>query len=69
MENMMIKYWMILVMFLAGSALAIVGALFKIQHWAGGSFMLTLSLILQILSVVLLIIKLITNRKTNGLNK
>lgn len=65
----MIKYWMILVTFLTGSALSIIGALFKIQHWMGGSLMLTISLVLQLLAVVLLVIKLIANRKTNGLNK
>jgi hypothetical protein len=65
----MIKYWMILVIFLAGSALTIIGGLFKIQHWMGASLLLTVSLGLQVISVVLLIIKLIVQRNTNGLNK
>lgn len=63
------KYWVILVTFLLGSALTIVGALFKIQHWAGASWLLNISLGLQVIAVVMLIIKVIMGRKTNGLNK
>lgn len=63
------KYWVILITFLLGSALTIVGALFKIQHWAGASWLLNISLGLQVIAVVMLIIKVIMGRKTNGLNK
>lgn len=53
---------MILIVFLSGSALTIVGALFKIQHWPGASLMMTVSLGLQLLAVVLLIVKLVMDR-------
>lgn len=63
------KYWQIILVFLVGSALAIVGALFKIQHWAGANWLLNISMLLQVVAVVLMIVKLVKNRKTNGLDK
>ena len=63
------KYWTILIVFLLGSALTIVGALFKIQHWPGADIMMTISMGLQLLAVVLLIVKLIKDRTKKGLNK
>lgn len=69
MENALIKYWIILALFLSGLGLTIIGSLFKIQHWAGASAILTISMAMQVIAIILLIIKLIAQRNTNGLNK
>jgi hypothetical protein len=59
------KYWHILVLFLVGFAITIIGALFKILHWPGAALMLMLGMGLKAFTVVLLIIKIIQNRKSS----
>jgi hypothetical protein len=64
------KNWHIAITFLIGALIVVVGALFKLKHWPGASITLTVGLSIQVLSGVLLVIKLFTQRKTNDfLNK
>ena len=57
------KYKLPLVLFLISMVLTIVGALFKIQHWPGASFMLVIGILSQALAIVLLILALLKNTK------
>jgi hypothetical protein len=57
------KYKLPLVLFLISMVLNIVGALFKIQHWPGASFMLVIGILSQALAIVLLILALLKNTK------
>jgi hypothetical protein len=57
------KYKLPLFLFLISMVLTIVGALFKIQHWPGASFMLVIGLLSQALAIVLLIVALLKNSK------
>lgn len=64
------KYWHILVIFILGWAVIIVGALFKVMHWPGASIMLTTGSAMQFISLVLLAAKIISSRKNSDfLNK
>lgn len=64
------KNWHIAITFLIGALVVVVGALFKLMHWPGASITLTIGLSIQVLSGVLLVIKLFTQRKNNDfLNK
>jgi len=60
------KYWLIISIFLLGSALTIIGGLIGMDHPEVASWLLNISLVLQIIAVVLLVIKLIKSRKTNA---
>ena len=64
------KYLTVIIVFLLGLMILIVGALFKLMHWPGASLMLMAGFGLKALAVILLIIKLIMQSKTNEfLNK
>jgi hypothetical protein len=64
------KYWHILIIFIMAWAVVIIGALFKIQHWTGASMLLILGMGGQVVSLLLLAAKIVTDRKANRfLNK
>ncbi|RYJ42453.1 GldL-related protein [Flavobacterium beibuense] len=64
------KNWLIIVVFLLGLSITIVGAMFKVMHWPWASEMIIYGSLTEVLAVILLIIKLIINRKSNSfLNK
>jgi len=64
------KYWLILVIFILGWAVVIVGALFRLMHWPGASLILMAGMGGQFISLVLLAAKVISDRKNNNfLNK
>lgn len=64
------KYWHILVIFILATAIMVVGALFKLMHWYGASFMLMIGMGGQFISLVLLAAKVVVERKNNDfLNK
>lgn len=58
----MMKYKHIIIIFILGFILIILGALFKILHWQFASELLTVGTFLKILSGILLILKLLTNK-------
>ena len=57
-------YLLPLITFLIGMIITIIGALFKIQHWTGASFILMTGMSLEVIGLILLIIALIKNAKT-----
>jgi hypothetical protein len=63
----------ILIVFILGGILTILGALFKIMHMelgaVDGNLLLTIGMLTQIISLILFIIKLMRNKKDNFLNK
>jgi hypothetical protein len=59
------KNWLIIVIFLMGLAITIIGALFKIMHWPGASIMLIGGMGMKAVAVLMLIIKLLSGRKSN----
>lgn len=59
------KNWLIIVVFLIGLTITIIGALFKIMHWPGASIMLMGGMRLKAVAVLMLIIKLLSGRKSN----
>jgi len=65
------KYIFAIILF--GVIWTIIGALFKITHWEigpiTGNVMLTFGLILEAVAVLTFIIKLVTDKKDNFLNK
>lgn len=65
------KYIFAIILF--GVIWTIIGALFKIVHWeigpVTGSIMLTFGLLLEAVAVLIFILKLVTNKKDNFLNK
>lgn len=65
------KYIFAIILF--GVIWTIIGALFKIVHWeigpVTGSVMLTFGLLLEAVAVLIFILKLVTNKKDNFLNK
>jgi len=63
------KYWIIICIFLVGSALTIVGGIIEMKNVASAAWLLNISLTLQIIAVVLLIVKFVKSRKTDGLKK
>lgn len=64
------KYKHIIVVFLLGSLITIVGALFKIMHWPGASIALITGLFFEVIAILFLIIKLMTTGKSDSfLNK
>ena len=52
-----------LVFFLLGMAITIIGALFKIMHWPGANFMLTIGMITEAIALITLIVVLLKNTK------
>jgi len=63
------KYWIIISIFLLGSVLTIIGGLLGMDGETGASWLLNISLALQVIAVILLVLKLIKGRNANGLNK
>lgn len=69
----MIKNKHLLILFFAAMILVVIGALFKITHWeiAGitGNNMLSIGLISEAIVIVLLILKITKDNKSDFLNK
>ncbi|WP_313805733.1 GldL-related protein [Flavobacterium sp.] len=64
------KYKYILILFILGFMLSVIGALFKIMHWPGASKMLLFGMLSEAFSGLLLIIKIIKDQNPNSfLNK
>ena len=65
------KYIFAIILF--GVIWTIIGVLFKIVHWeigpVTGSVMLTFGLLLEAVAVLIFILKLVTDKKDNFLNK
>jgi len=60
----------ILIAFILGFILTVIGALFKIMHWPGASILLILGMLSEALAGVMLIIKIYKDQNPNGfLNK
>lgn len=59
------KNWLIIVIFLFGLAITIVGAMFKLMHWPGASIMLIGGMGIKAVAVLMLIIKLISGTRSN----
>ncbi|CAM3682297.1 gliding motility protein GldL [Flavobacterium saliperosum S13] len=60
----------ILIAFVLGCIITIVGALFKIMHWPGASLLLILGMLSEASAGVMLIVKIYKNQNPNGfLNK
>ncbi|QEE50357.1 gliding motility protein GldL [Flavobacterium alkalisoli] len=60
------KYWIIIVVFLLGYSITIVGAMLRVMHWPWGSEMIVSGSLAEALAVLLLAIKVIINRKSNS---
>lgn len=60
------KYKHILITFILGCIIAIVGALFKIMHWPGASLLLILGMLSEALAGLMLIIKIYKDQNPNG---
>jgi len=61
------KYWQIIIIFLIGAVITIIGALFKIMHWPYTSLMLIIGIGIKVISIMILIVKLALEGKTNEL--
>ena len=57
------QYTVPLVLFLLGMAITIIGSLFKIRHWPGANFMLTIGMITEAIALITLIVVLLKNTK------
>ena len=57
------QYIVSLVLFLLGMAITIIGSLFKIMHWPGANFMLTIGMITEAIALITLIVVLLKNIK------
>ena len=57
------QYTVPLVLFLLGMAITISGSLFKIMHWPGANFMLTIGMITEAIALITLIVVLLKNTK------
>ncbi|MCU4189252.1 hypothetical protein M9Q43_08760 [Flavobacterium sp. HXWNR29] len=57
------QYTVPLVLFLLGMAITIIGSLFKITHWPGANFMLTIGMITEAIALITLIVVLLKNTK------
>ena len=55
------QYTVPLVLFLLGMAITIIGSLFKIMHWPGANFMLTIGMITEAIALITLIVVLLKN--------
>ena len=65
------KYLIVIILF--GVIITIFGALIKIMHYEfgliNGNLLLSIGILAEVLGIILLIIKLMTNKKDNFLNK
>ena len=55
-----------LILLVAGAAIVILGALFKIMHWQFGNGVLIFGMVLEVVALVLLILKLLKVYNTKG---
>lgn len=62
------KYKHIIIIFVFASIITTIGALLKIMHWNGASALLLIGMLMEALSGVLLIFKLVAS-KNDFLNK
>jgi hypothetical protein len=60
------KYKHIIVLFLIGCIFWLIGALIRLMHWPFGHEILTFSTFIQIISIVILIVKLLKNNDINS---
>lgn len=64
------KYKHILIIFLIGLIINIVGIFFKLMHWPGTSVIFLIATVTEITAIILLIYKLIKDKNQNSfLNK
>lgn len=64
------KSSVIIILFVFGVVVTILGAFFKLMHWPGNSFMLGFGMLVQAIALILLIVKVLTKDKANNsLNK
>jgi uncharacterized membrane protein len=64
------KYKHILIVFIIGMIATTIGAFIKIIHWPMSNLILTIGMLLEVISGILLIIKLVNNKSTTDfLNK
>lgn len=61
---MKVKY--IILLFIFGVLISVIGALFKLMHWPGASKTLLIGTLIRVFSGIIFIIKLITNNKFKG---
>lgn len=52
-----------IIFFLIGMMITIIGALFKLMHWTGANALLTIGLLSEALSILILIIAIIKTKK------
>ena len=57
------QYTVPLVLFLLGMVITIIGSLFKIMHWPGANFMLTIGMLTEAIAIITLIVILLKNTK------
>ena len=57
------QYTVPLVIFLLGMVITIIGSLFKIMHWPGANFMLTIGMLTEAIAIITLIVILLKNKK------
>ena len=62
------KLKLILVLFLLGFLFILAGAFFKLESWPNASLLLLIGFALNCVAVLLLIVKLLTNRTNKTLN-
>ena len=55
-----------LILLLAGAAIVILGALFKIMHWTGGNEILIFGMAIEVVALVFLMLKLIKGYQTKA---
>jgi len=64
------KWSVIIILFVFGMVVTIVGAFFKLLHWPGSSLMLGFGMAVQAISLILLIVKSLKKDKIdNSINK
>ena len=63
----------IIILFIIGFIITILGSLFKITHWefgfVSGTLLITTGIILKITAGILFIVKLLSNKNNSFLNK
>lgn len=60
------KYKHIIILFLIGCIFWLIGALLKLMHWCFGQEIITFSVFIQIISIIILIVKLLKNKDVNS---
>lgn len=62
------KVFALIIPGIIGAIIYIVGSLFKIMHWPGGSFIQLIGAFLVVLSAILILIKVFFNNKKQSSN-